>query len=85
MEEEGDHILGKIFMERFGSGTGRSQSSPAATICGEIEREKRGRKKREKEERARSNRYRRQGGSLVGALLCPKGASEIGALSVYVA
>jgi hypothetical protein len=67
MEEEGDHILGKTFMERFGSGTGRSQSSPAATICGEIERERRDeeRKERKKKEPGRTGIGGRTAASLV--------------------
>jgi hypothetical protein len=37
MGEEGNDTLGKIFTERFGSGSGWSQRSPAAMICGERE------------------------------------------------
>jgi hypothetical protein len=36
--------LGKIFTERFGSGSNRNQRSPAVTLCGE--RELYGRKKK---------------------------------------
>jgi hypothetical protein len=48
MGEEGNDTLGKIFTERFGSGSGWSQRSPVTMICGEREEE------RKKEERKKS-------------------------------
>jgi hypothetical protein len=49
---------------------------------GEKERERgeRERKKRRKKKGCRPNRYRRQGASLVGDILCYKGASDVDAL-----
>jgi hypothetical protein len=41
-------------------------------------------KEEERKKKARPNWFRRQGASLVGALQCPKGASEAGTLLVYV-
>jgi hypothetical protein len=46
-----------------------------------LERERRRvERKREEEERLRPNWYKRQSTSLIGALSCPKGASEGGAI-----
>jgi hypothetical protein len=38
MGEKGNDTLRKIFTERFRSGSGQSQRSPTAVICGERER-----------------------------------------------
>jgi hypothetical protein len=81
MGEEGEDTLGKIFTERFGSGSDWRLRSPTAVI---FWREPEKRKKNRGRRKRRLNRYRWQGASLVGALPCPKGASEGGTLRAYV-
>jgi hypothetical protein len=63
-------------------GSGRSSRSPVAAHGeerGEVGKKER---KKTKEESLSPNQYMEQGASLVGALQCPKGANEGGALRV---
>jgi hypothetical protein len=74
MGEEGEATLGKSFIESFGSGGGQKPRSPVV-VAVQREREREERKKRKKKGTNRTG-IGTGGASLIGTLLCYKGASE---------
>jgi hypothetical protein len=80
---EGKDTLGKIFTERK-----RGWEWPEGRISGgdaSLERDEESERMREEEKGLCTNRYKRQGASLTGTLLCPKAPTRVVSFRSYVA